>query len=429
MQCRGIRGAITVHDNTAEEIVAATKALLTRLVERNALQPENIASVFFTVTDDLDAAYPARAARELGWTDVALLCALEIDVPDGIRRCVRVLIHVNTDRAQRDMCHAYLRGAAALRPDRVESPEEGVSSHGTALGRIAILGLGLIGASVGLALRERDEAQEVYGYDADPSVTTHALDRGAITLACDTVREAVREADIVVLATPVLAIRDLLAQVNEAAPRNALITDVGSTKGLVVEWARAELTRPERFVGGHPMAGSERSGVDAARADLFAGCVWCLTPNAQTMRTALDRATNLVKALGAAPTQVDVDEHDDAMSLVSHLPLVTATALVLAVSRQQRWPMAGAFAAGGFRDTTRVASGDIRMARDICLTNREALMAQIDQLVASLSEIRGQIAAGDVEIESLFAEAKRARDTWTIQRLQRERAFTPTRQD
>ncbi|MGH2485161.1 MAG: chorismate mutase [Ktedonobacterales bacterium] len=413
MRCRGIRGAVTASANTAEAIVAATTTLLLRIVERNALTPEDIASVFFTVSDDLDAAYPARAARALGWTDTALLCAREIAVPGGVERCVRVLLHVNTDHAQSELHHVYLGGATRLRPDRAEPVEARENSFPPRVGRVvSILGLGLIGASVGLALRAGGAATEIRGYDERAEVRARALACGAITFASPSAEDAARAADVVILATPISAMRDLLARAGAAAPSSALITDVGSTKRLVMDWARAALPRPERFIGGHPMAGSERSGVEAARADLFAGRVWCLTASTDADLGALERARDLARAVGAAPRLMDPAAHDEAVARVSHLPLVTAAALTLAASQQPGWDNAGALAAGGFRDTTRVASGDPRMARDICLTNREPLLEQIDRLAATLAELRALVASGSPEIEETFAAAKRVRDEW-----------------
>lgn len=412
MRCRGIRGATTAEGNTEGEIVSATKTLLLRLIESNQIAVDEIASVFFTVTDDLDAAYPARAARELGWADTALLCAREIAVPQSVPRCIRVLMHVNTDQSQREMRHVYLRDATRLRPDRAERTSASALTSTPPLGQIAIVGLGLIGASIGLALLARRQAGVVRGYDANPEVSARALERGAITEACGSVKDTVRGADVVVLATPVLALRDLLPAVGKAAPERAVITDVGSTKRMVGEWAQATLARPERFIGGHPMTGSERSGVDAATAELFAGSPWLLTPSLETTGEALRQARALAEAVGARPIEMDAAQHDAAVSLVSHLPLVAATAVTLAISRQERWSEASAFAAGGFRDTTRVASGDPRMARDICLTNREELLAQMDALQEALNELRAHIAASDPAIEALFARAKAARDDW-----------------
>jgi chorismate mutase len=123
MPCRGLRGATTAESNTEQAIHAATRELLERLIEANGLQPQDIASALFTLSPDLNAAYPAAAARELGWHDVALMCALEIDVPGGVQRCIRVLIHWNTEKRADELVHVYLNGAARLRPDRAQAPE------------------------------------------------------------------------------------------------------------------------------------------------------------------------------------------------------------------------------------------------------------------------------------------------------------------
>ena len=139
MRCRGLRGATTATDNSAAAILAATRELLERLVARNALDVGDIASAFFTVSDDLDAAYPALAARELGWSEVALLCSREIPVPKSVARCIRVLLHINTTRGQGDLRHIYLHEAASLRPGFADTPP---STATPLAGRVAILGLG-----------------------------------------------------------------------------------------------------------------------------------------------------------------------------------------------------------------------------------------------------------------------------------------------
>jgi len=137
MRCRGIRGATTAAENSPQAILTATRELLALLVARNAVAVEEVTSAFFTVTDDLDAAYPALAARELGWRDVALLCAREIPVPGGLGRCIRVLLHVNTERAQRQLRHVYLHDAVQLRPELADAPREGADASAVAGGELA----------------------------------------------------------------------------------------------------------------------------------------------------------------------------------------------------------------------------------------------------------------------------------------------------
>ncbi len=279
--------------------------------------------------------------------------------------------------------------------------------------RVAILGLGLMGGSLGLALRARMLTDEVVGYDAWPETATHALERGAITVRCDTAADAVSGADLVVLAAPILALRELLAEAGPYLGLDAIVTDLGSTKTEIVQWAAELLPAPERFVGGHPMVGSEQSGVVAADASLYEGCAWCLTPTADTSPGALASIASLVTSLGATPHVLNPASHDAAVAAVSHLPIVAATALTLTATGDISWPDGRILAAGGFRDTTRVASGNPRMARDICLTNAEPLAALLDAYIARLQEMRAAIQSGSPEaIEEQFRAGKLARDGW-----------------
>ena len=409
MGCRGLRGATTAADNSAAAILAATRELLERLVARNALDVADIASAFFTVTDDLDAAYPALAARELGWNEVALLCAREIPVPGSVARCIRVLLHINTAKGQADLRPVYLREAVALRPDVVDTA---LPATMPAVERVAILGLGLMGASLGMALRERGVARQVAGFDADPGVTERARERGAIDVGYASVAEAVAGSDLVALATPLLAMRDLLAEMAPLLAETTVVTDLGSVKAPVVSWAEPLLRAPGQFVGGHPMAGSEQSGVEAANSGLYRDCVWCLTPTDHTSTTALHMVTRLIEAMGANPRIMPPEQHDQAVALASHLPLVAASALTLTVAQSPDATDAFALAAGGFRDATRVASGSPRMARDICLTNTTPLLSALDRYIATLQSLRDLIVEQSPALEATFTEAKDARNRW-----------------
>ncbi|HET8907166.1 MAG TPA: chorismate mutase [Ktedonobacterales bacterium] len=411
MRCRGLRGATTAADNSTEAILAATRELLERLMARNALAIEDIASAFFTVTDDLDAAYPALAARALGWTEVALLCAREIPVPGSVARCIRVLLHINTTKGQGDLRHVYLREAVGLRPGFADAPSTAAPSAAV-FDRVAIIGLGLMGASLGVALRTGGHAHVVAGYDSEPGIAARAQQLGAIDVACDSLRAAVAESDLVVLATPVQAMRDLLEGLAPLLDNETVVTDLGSAKAAVVAWAESLLAAPGQFVGGHPMAGSEQSGVEAANADLFRGCAWCLTPSTQTSDAAIQRVTLLAKTLGARVRMLTPDQHDQAVALVSHLPLLAATALTLTVGQSSTAADALTLAAGGFRDTTRVASGSPRMARDICIANRSQLLASLDRYLSTLQAIRDHITEPDDVLEELFAMARDTRNHW-----------------
>lgn len=278
--------------------------------------------------------------------------------------------------------------------------------------RAAILGLGLMGGSLGLALRAARLAQTIAGYDTDPDVAAAAPALGAVDEPCVTIPETVAAADLVVLAAPVMAIRDLLTSIASHLAPGALVTDLGSTKVEVVAWAEAILPDHVHFVGGHPMAGRERSGIEAADPDLYRECVWCLTPTTRTDPTALARLGALVARLGARPVPLAPDRHDADVASISHLPSLAATSLVLTAAHLPNWLEARSLAAGGFRDTTRVASGDPRMARDICLTNTEPILAALDAYLATLHDLRELLAARDPAIEEVFARARALRDAW-----------------
>jgi prephenate dehydrogenase len=227
---------------------------------------------------------------------------------------------------------------------------------------------------------------------------------------------------LVVLAAPVLAERELLRALAPYLGPDALVTDLGSTKARIAAWALETLPTPSRFVGGHPMTGSERSGIDAADASLYEGAVWCLTPTATTDPAAVPRLVEMVSRLGALPLLLDPERHDWLVAGASHLPLVAATALVRTLGASADWDSLGLLAAGGFQDTTRIASGDPRMSRDICLTNGPAVVAWLDTFIAELTRLRERIAADDAAILDDFASALALREAWLRQRERRQNA-------
>lgn len=279
--------------------------------------------------------------------------------------------------------------------------------------RAAILGLGLMGGSLGLALQADGLADMVVGYDATPAHANAALARGLVSAIAPTPEAAVTGADFVVFAVPVLATLPLMRAVAPALAPDAILTDLGSVKAPVVAWAEATLPQPGRFVGGHPMAGREHSGPGAAEATLLRGVRWPLTPVPTTEPAALARVQALVAALGAEPLTLAPDEHDRLVAGASHLPLLAATALVQALATSPDWPGVAQLAAGGFRDTTRVAAGDPTMARDICLTNRAPILARLDAYLDALHHLRAAVEREDgPALQSLFDAAKTARDTW-----------------
>ena len=257
---------------------------------------------------------------------------------------------------------------------------------------IAVIGVGLIGGSIGLAARERARAS-VRGHDPGDGVLPAALERQAIDEGCDSVAEAVAGAEVVFVAAPVGALPAAVDAALSAAGPDCVVTDVGSTKRAVVG-GRDD----PRFVGGHPLAGAETAGVAHARADLFDGATWYLTPTAATSGILYERLYRTITTLGAAPTAVDAAAHDRLMASVSHLPHVLANVLVSQAAQALREAEEPLPAAGpSFRDATRVAGANDAIWTDIYLANRDAVVERIDETVRRLEEVRGALTAGDAE--------------------------------
>ncbi|MGH2752810.1 MAG: prephenate dehydrogenase/arogenate dehydrogenase family protein [Actinomycetota bacterium] len=252
--------------------------------------------------------------------------------------------------------------------------------------RLAVLGTGLIGGSIALRVRRDDETVEVAGYDADPAALAGAVRRGAVTHAARSVADAVTGADLVVLALPVDRIPAAVEDVARLVGAETVVTDVGSSKGEVVRSAGAV---PElSFVGGHPMAGSERHGIEAADPDLFEDAWWVLTPTAGTSSADYSRVTDLVSRLGAKPIALDPAVHDALVARLSHLPQLAASALVeVAAGAGDKDALLG-LAAGGFRDVTRIAASESGMWLAILRTNRIAILDALDGLEQRLRGLR-----------------------------------------
>ena len=278
----------------------------------------------------------------------------------------------------------------------------------TAPRRVALVGTGLVGGSVGLGLRRA--GSEVIGYDADHARAEAARDLGVIDLVAVTIEEAVRDVDLVVVAVPVGAVADVVIAALDAGA--TLVTDVGSVKGPVVravEAARPELAR--RFVGGHPMAGSEQEGLDGASVDLFAGATWVLTPAPSTDPEAFAAVRAAVGELGADTIALEPDVHDSLVAVVSHVPQLAASTLMnVADAGSDRHAVMLRLAAGGFRDMTRIASGHPGIWPDICVTNRDAIVTALDELLAALMQVRSYVSTGDRDaLRTVLEDARAAR--------------------
>ncbi len=275
--------------------------------------------------------------------------------------------------------------------------------------RICIIGIGLIGGSLGMAVIRRGLAGEVVGVDVGLENLDLARETGAIHRGTTDLAVGVHGADLVVMATPVGAYRNILKLITPYLTPGTIVSDVGSTKERVVRDAEELLPPQISFVGGHPMAGSEQAGVKGADAYLFENAVYLLTPTAQTNELALHKVSTLCAALGARVMTFAPEEHDRMVAAVSHLPHLIAATLVNTVGKvRQEHPSTLLLAAGGFRDTTRVAMGNPTMWRDIFLSNREHVLDLIGKFKETLSMLEEDIqgTAGD----SIYRELETARE-------------------
>src|SRR5438552_4073455 len=278
--------------------------------------------------------------------------------------------------------------------------------------RVAIIGLGLIGGSLGLALHKAKAAQQVVGHDLGKGVSGRARKIGAIDSAYNTLADTVRGADLVIFATPVGAMRALLQESGPHLAPGAVVTDVASTKAQVISWAEEFLPPTVSFVGGHPMAGKEVSGVEAADGDLFKNRIYCLTRTQRTRPVVMEKVSAMVEQIGARVRFLEPVEHDGQVAGVSHLPFLASIALVNTVAAGGAWAHASLLAASGFRDVSRLAAGSSEMYRDICLTNSDAIARWLDEYIDSLQALRTRIADHDKSLSETFAEAQQVRQQW-----------------
>jgi prephenate dehydrogenase len=266
---------------------------------------------------------------------------------------------------------------------------------------IAVAGIGLIGGSIALAARERWPSVRVTGVDR-PAVMAHALGSGAIDRAADDIR-GVGDAELIVLAAPVRQNLELLNRLAESAPASAIVTDVGGTKRDIVSAACALSGARAAFVGGHPVGGAEHGGFAFARADLFRGRPWILTPNGLTSQEAIDRLTGFIKSLGARPTTMSAEEHDRLMAFLSHLPQLTISALMEVVG--EATSSSGLRLAGrGLVDSTRLASSPADVWRDVCASNAGDIGVALDRLIERLRQLRAGLSDG-ATVDGVFEHA------------------------
>lgn len=281
--------------------------------------------------------------------------------------------------------------------------------------KLALIGVGMIGGSVAAALRRAGAIDRAVGFDADPKAARRGVELGVLDAVAASVEEAVREADLVVLAVPVGAMKEVMAAAAKALPAHAIVTDVGSTKLSVIDAARAALGAAgsrsiRRFVPGHPVAGRELPGVEHADAELFRGRLYICTPIGETDAQARASVESLWRRIGAQVVTMDPAEHDRVFAAVSHLPHLLAFALVARIASEPDGERKLGFAGAGFRDFTRIAASSPAMWRDVCLANRVALAEELRGYRALLDELQRAVDAADAAaLEATFDLASHTR--------------------
>jgi prephenate dehydrogenase len=280
--------------------------------------------------------------------------------------------------------------------------------------KITILGVGLLGGSIGIAARQRRLAGEVAGFVRRQETIRECEKFGATDYATTDLLAAVSNSDLVILCTPLAQMRSLAEQILPALKRGAIVTDVGSVKAGVVRELEALVKKNgAHFVGSHPMAGAEKTGVSAARENLFQNAVCVLTPSKKANSAAVKKLEQFWKSLGARVLKMDAAQHDLAVSRASHLPHVVAATLAGLVLDPKSPKSQSQLCATGFRDTTRIASGSPEMWRDISLANRKNVSQSVDAFVAKLKKFQVALKKSDGRaVEQFFATAKSRRDQW-----------------
>lgn len=286
--------------------------------------------------------------------------------------------------------------------------------------KIVIFGVGLIGGSIALALKKHPEAPHIVGVGRAQQSLQEALDLGLIDSAETDIASALHAADLVIIATPVAQTPAILKAIRPYLDESTIITDAGSTKSDVMAYARAELgDQVNQFVGGHPIAGAEKSGPAAAMADLYLGKNVILTPDAQTSNSALNQVSRLWQQCGAVVSHMSAQEHDSVFAAVSHLPHLLAFALVEDLAKRSNAELLFKFAASGFRDFTRIAGSHPEMWRDIALANKTALLSELRLYQQALSDMTALLEADDSRaLHDLFEHASRARNDWAKSKIQ-----------
>lgn len=272
--------------------------------------------------------------------------------------------------------------------------------------KVTIVGVGLIGASIGMAMKKRTLAREVVGVARKDATLDTAIKQGAINSGTKDIKEGIKDAELIILAAPVNAIIETFPVLNSHARRGAIITDVGSSKSLIVDQAQKNLNPSFLFVGSHPLAGSEKSGPQFGTPELFVNTTCIMTPTEKTNRLAKEKVKHLWSQLGANVRFMSPSEHDEILACISHLPHLMAYSLAKSIPEQFL-----SYATQSLRDTTRIAASDPKMWNDICISNTKNILKALDEYAKALGAIRKAIVDGDQQaLMDTFSQAKVIRE-------------------
>jgi len=278
--------------------------------------------------------------------------------------------------------------------------------------QVTIIGTGLIGASLGLAIREAAPGVQITGFELGADAPRTAARLKAVDKFAPSLPHAVRDAELVIVATPVRTIEFIFREMRDDLPPGVLVTDTASTKAQVLSWAQEILPTNVSFVGGHPMTGRLTSGSGDPAGTLFEQTIFCVVPSATADASLVQRFVSLAESIGSVPYFVDAEEHDGLVAGISHLPYLVCTMLMRSIAEDRGWREMRTLAAGGFATATQLAAGNPTMYTDICLTNREPVLRQLDQYIGRLQDLRQRIDRGDESIRDEFMEASVARELW-----------------
>jgi prephenate dehydrogenase len=288
--------------------------------------------------------------------------------------------------------------------------------------QVTIIGTGLLGASLGLALKRLTPAPRVVGCDLDGNARREATSKKAVDRVTGNVVEAVRDSDLVVIATPVRAVELVLRDIAPMLQAGTVVTDTGSTKRQILDWAAQYLPENVSFVGGHPMTGRNTAGTPGPAAELFQNAVYCISSPPSADAKAVENIVKMAEAIGSTPYFVEADEHDGLVASISHLPYLASTAVMRIAATDRGWREAKTIAAGGFATATHLTDADPRMFADICLTNREQVTRQLSRMIDDLEDLRAAVERGDEGLYDRFVEVRAMHDEWLVGRSADEQA-------